>query len=361
MLQQDPKLFGIKYSNRNFSKADTWGKNQFNSSFPASLMNYLASRNICNVYLKLSSKKEIIHDKISTTEVYGIDYSNENLFFAFESIFTPYEQLLVGKLPRVDLVLQSRNVVSCLRALEIKLTALPDNSTCNFKEDEYGCEIVVRPDTIVYLACSIVNNFKSGKEKENLKSILNDNFPYIIEDWSHGKNVTTYLHKIITTLDKINLSLIDKQEPFLVQPVWKTKGKSLKLADNCLDVFVWSNLSFTQLFLNIIKTEFKTEKFKISRQVRSIIWLFKMILDFSTNEKIEHQKIIDNLSYNTKNDKAFAVSGRLTHHYMKCDELTNPRIHKNEIKNIILGGGQNLLSPERRFDAIIYSSPEIFD
>ena len=26
-----------------------------------------------------------------------------------------------------------------------------------------------------------------------------------------------------------------------------------------------------------------------------------------------------------------------------------------EIKNIILGGGQNLLSPERRFDAIIFN------
>jgi hypothetical protein len=41
--------------------------------------------------------------------------------------------------------------------------------------------------------------------------------------------------------------------------------------------------------------------------------------------------------------------------------LHNPRITKEEIKNIILGGGQNLLSPERRFDAIIYNSPELFE
>jgi len=26
-----------------------------------------------------------------------------------------------------------------------------------------------------------------------------------------------------------------------------------------------------------------------------------------------------------------------------------------------LGGGQNLLSPERRFDAIIYSTPSLFE
>ena len=30
-------LFGLTNSNRDFGKADAWGKNQFNSSFPAAL------------------------------------------------------------------------------------------------------------------------------------------------------------------------------------------------------------------------------------------------------------------------------------------------------------------------------------
>ena len=55
----------------------------------------------------------------------------------------------------------------------------------------------------------------------------------------------------------------------------------------------------------------------------------------------------------TRNDKAFASVGNVTNPYMSCDRLTLPRIRKDEIKNIILGGGQNLLSPERRFDVII--------
>jgi hypothetical protein len=46
---------------------------------------------------------------------------------------------------------------------------------------------------------------------------------------------------------------------------------------------------------------------------------------------------------------------------MKSESLKQPRIKKPEIKRIILGGGQNLLSPERRFDAIIYNSPDIFN
>ena len=85
-----------------------------------------------------------------------------------------------------------------------------------------------------------------------------------------------------------------------------------------------------------------------------------MLLDYCQQGRFNHTEIIDRLSYNTKNDKAFAVSGNITNRYMACQRLTQPIIGKSEIKNIILGGGQNLLSPERRFDAIVFSSPELF-
>jgi hypothetical protein len=86
-----------------------------------------------------------------------------------------------------------------------------------------------------------------------------------------------------------------------------------------------------------------------------------MLDDFSKQERINHRKIIDQLSYNTKNDKAFALSGKITNQYMRSEILHRPRINKSEIREIILGGGQNLLSPERRFDAIIYNSPDLFN
>lgn len=50
-----------------------------------------------------------------------------------------------------------------------------------------------------------------------------------------------------------------------------------------------------------------------------------------------------------------------TYQYMKSPVLTNPRIKKDEIKNIILGGGELLLSPERRFDAVILNTLGLFD
>jgi len=148
-----------------------------------------------------------------------------------------------------------------------------------------------------------------------------------------------------------------------MQPIWKTEGKSSKLSENCLDVFVWSDLAFTRLFIDLAKLEIKAfgRIRSIARHTRTIVWLFRMLYDFSSNGSFNHKRIIDSLSYNTKNDKAFAVSGRVTHAYMRSEVLRQPRIQKSEIRRIIVGGGQNLLSPERRFDAIIYGSPDLFD
>jgi hypothetical protein len=85
-----------------------------------------------------------------------------------------------------------------------------------------------------------------------------------------------------------------------------------------------------------------------------------MLYDFSKTGQFYPKQVIDDYSYNTLNDRAFSVSGLITHSFMQSIELTKPRVKNNEIKNIILGGGQNLLSPERRFDAIIFNTPELF-
>ncbi|AUT02624.1 restriction endonuclease [Nostoc sp. CENA543] len=357
---RQPGLFGLIHSNRDFTQKEAWGKNCFNSSFPASLCSYLYSLNLENVYIKLNSNLKVEHSSISTENFYGIDPNSDNLFYAFETQFTPYQQYLIGNLPGVDLVTQARDSGSCLQPIEIKLTALPDNTTCEFAEDYYGCEIVVRPDTIVYLACSIVENFRlnpstiAGAFTEKLVNIT---------DWTEAISVIPLIPDMIDCIDAIALSLIDVQKPFLMQPIWKTEGKSPRLVDNCLDVFVWSNLAFTRLFIDLAKIEINTygRIRNIARHTRTIIWLFKMLSDFSINGYFNHGRIIDSLSYNTKNDKAFAVSGRVTHAYMTSAALRQPRITKQDIKRIILGGGQNLLSPERRFDAIIFNSPDIFD
>ncbi|MDJ0568028.1 MAG: HindVP family restriction endonuclease [Pleurocapsa sp. MO_192.B19] len=193
----------------------------------------------------------------------------------------------------------------------------------------------------------------------NLQSQLEDCIPKIeIYDWSDASQVLLNVERIIDSIEAISLALENNQSAFLLQPIWKTQGKSPKLVEQCLDVFVWSDAGFSNFISKIANRD--SNATKITRQTRTAIWLFKMLADISQYKKFNHEEIIDNLSYNTKNDKAFASAGNVTNRYMSCPRLETPAISKSEIKNIILGGGQNMLSPERRFDAIIYNSPELF-
>ncbi len=349
-------LFGLVHSNRDFTDKRAWGKNQFNSSFPASLSAYLFEKGLENIYLKINSLYEIEHSTINTAELFGQSPKSDELFYSFESQFLPFQKFLIGNIPRVDLVTQDLNDGKSLNGLEIKLTALPDNSTCDLNEDRYGTEIVARPDTIVYLVCSLTSCYENSQLE--LKEIIGNKFENL-GDWSEIASIIPFIDKMFEILRKVSLTNINQQQPLILQPIWKTVGKSPKLAENCLDVFVWSNLAFMKMFSKIAQKDIR--KGKITRQLRTVIWVCKMLFDFSEKGQFNHAEIIDRLSFNTRNDKAFALSGRATHPFMKCETLSKPRIKKDEIKHIILGGGQNLLSPERRFDAIIFNSENLFD
>lgn len=353
---QTPSLFGLKNTNRDFTHKESWGKNQFNSSFPAALACFMSKKGISPIYLVLNNNLEVAHSSISIESLFGLSPDNDNLFFAFESDYAPFRQFVIGNLPRIDLVTQDKRQQNCLKGLEIKLTALPDHTTCNLSDDKFGTEIVIRPDSIVYLALSIATLYRD--KIQNLETILGTHFD-TIQDWTEGNIVMPYIPMMIQKIDEILVNNIVLQEPFIMQPIWKTVGKSSKLAENCLDMFIWSNFAFTRLFLNSAKSEWQNEN-KITRPLRSIIWLFKMLYDYSKTQKINHSQILDALSYNTKNDKAFAISGKISHSFMTCSALTKPRITQKDIKGIILGNGHLLLSPERRFDAIIYNSPDLF-
>jgi len=351
-----PALYGITHSNKDFTRRDSWGKNQFSSTFPAALVAYMATRLVDSVYLKLSDAHIVVHETIDAKRLLGLSPDSDDLFYAFESIYSPYEQLVKGQMPRIDLVTQNRKSGSCLHGLEVKLTALPDNSTCDLTDSRFGTEIVVRRDTIVYLACSIAVLYKN--QRNTLKKLLS-NSTKTISDWTEAKNVLPHIEGMIRSIDAITAENTGNQIPLVLQPIWKTDGKSPRLAAHCLDVFVWSNFALIELFTHNARQQKSINE--VSRTVRTIVWLYKMLLDFSETGQFNHQNISDELSYNTKNDKAFAVNGKVTHPLMSCPELTKPRIRKDEIKNIILDGGQNLLSPERRFDAIIFNSPDLFN
>lgn len=358
MNSATPSLFGLNKSNRDFSLSVNWGKNQFNNAFPASLACYMSNKDLSPVYLKLHDDLSVLHTKSTVQDLYSIDPLGEDVYYAFESIHTPYEIMVSESLPRIDLVVCKieNNVAKPLKGLEIKLTALPDNQTFHNDEENYGSEIVVRPDTIVYLALSIASTFISDRNKlsQSLEPLARK-----ISDWRSIRSVAPYLLDACEVVNDILLDRLEKQQPFILQPIWKTVGKKLMLTDNCLDMFVWSDYAFTRLFIDSA-IENGNREF-ITRQGRSVLWLTKMLYDFSVSGKISHQRVIDELTYDTKNDKAFAVGGSVTKRYMRSAETLRPRVTKNEIKNIILGGGEKLLSPERRFDAAVLGTPGLFE
>lgn len=353
-----PGLFGQTHSNRDYTNANCWGKNQFNSSFPASLVAYMFSKNIAPVYLTVDKKYKIKHGYISADKLFGINPLSNNAFYNFEAGFTRYEKYYyidpeVNTREHIDLVMVDKQTNVSLVGLEIKLTALPDNTTKNMGEENFGCEIVVRPPTLCYLACGICDTYNGKKGKEKLRSHLNK-IPKIYH-WNEPKEVKPHFEAIKEVIVSIAKEVSDNQIPLIVQPVWKMKDG--QLANDCLDVFVWSNLAVMQMFTNAGGSP---KMDTITRHERAAIWLYLMLRDFVDHEQFDYKRIIKDNSYGNANDKAFSISGNISRRLMNCPELVHPRIDKREIKNIILGGGQNLLSPERRFDAVVVNSPDLF-
>src|SRR3989344_5674886 len=328
--QPKPGLFGLANSNKDFSDEMSWGKNQFNNTFPVALANYMASRKMSPVYIRLNKELATFHEKISVEQLYGIAPASDEIHFSFETEFEPYRDLAEGWLPRVDLVIQKRtgDTFEFLKPIEIKLTALPDDQTSGLSEKDFGSEIVVRPDTIVYLALGFAHSMRD--KREQIKKILSPVCGGKI-DWTDTKKVEALLPRLVEALNSIILKNLDKEVPILIQPVWKTKGKTAVLNDNCLDIFVWSNFALTRLFVNQV-----SDNGSITRSERSVIWLAMMLYQF-------------------------AIGGMKTREYMRSPELLKPRITRPEIKNIIINGGEKLLSPERRFDGIVQSTIDLFE
>ncbi|QLI76845.1 HindVP family restriction endonuclease [Bacillus pumilus] len=351
-------LYGLKNSNRDFSSKNNWGKNQFNSSFPAALACYMSDNKVKPVYLKMDNKFNVYKDYIEVSKLLKIpaDLDIRDVYFEFEGIYSPHNEYDESLL-RSDLVVKSISTNDLEDTYfshhEVKLTTVPDSSTFNKTEDKFGCEIVVRSVTIVHLAVNLIELYKD--KKQELKDLLTP-ITSVLEDWTDEETILPLIPKMIDVLNKITSLNIDNQTPLILNPIWKTNGKSSALADNCLDLFVWSDFAVTRLFVNSINTKKKC----IDRYSRSLVWLLYLLHQYTIRVKIDSNEIYA-MPFNSQTDKAFAVNGSKTNPYMTCNELLNPRITREEIGNIILNDGQLLLSPERRFDAAIYYASDIFE
>ena len=351
-------LFGITNSNRDFSNESSWGKNIFNATFPTALICYMESQGIQPVYLKLTGDGTIAHDTVDTQTLFGAQYTDADLYFDFESRFEPLSALTAPThtLDKIDLVtrrMSGDGELLPLRGLEVKLTVVPDSTTRGADPTAMGPELVVRTPTIEYIALSILLLYDDEQKRADLFGHLQDACGPV-NNWSDAEEVAQRLPTMAQAIQGALLAHTDLQEPVVVQPIWRTERSTLMLADNCFDVFVWSNWAISRLFLDSTRTEQSNKA--ITRLERTTVWLAKLMWDRARGADVEPSAVFNDLTYGTKNDKAFSISGARMLDYLASPELTAPRITNLSLPNIILGDGQRFLSPERRLDGAISAS-----
>ena len=130
-------LYGLMNSNRKFSERIYWGKNQFNSSFPMALCCYMRDKQKNAIAIKMKPDLSTSLEEIGFDEVFGTKLPNSEIFFSFESYFTPFKSYVADALEKIDVVIVNNETKEEIRPLEIKLTTLPDDGTSDFPEEQY--------------------------------------------------------------------------------------------------------------------------------------------------------------------------------------------------------------------------------
>jgi hypothetical protein len=306
------------------------------------------------VYVHTSNGVIIASDeKISFDDVFNSKAPNNLLHFDFESKFPGFCGYSYDALESIDLVVRDGKEGG--RPLEVKLTVLPDQTTFSREEEFWGCELVVRPVSVIYAALTIYHSLIDRKE-EALKLLKVTAMG--VSDWTNTSEILAHRTQILGSLESFLDAFSDSQVPLILQPIWKTQGKLPELADQAFDIFVWSNMALCRLFLNQAKSN--SETVKVSRHLRASARLLRCLYDLFSVGQIRRSEIV-RMALGNQTDKEFSASGAVTNPYMKHPRLTVPRIHKTVLSKIILNGGERKLSPERRFDAtIFFTAAELF-
>ena len=343
-----PGLYGIENSNREGD--DLWGKNQFNSTFPISLCCYMRDHGIPPVYISVDEDGEIgarDDDGVSMEDVFGTPRIGADIRFEFETVFEPLGDLLHDALSGVDVVTRTADGEFC-RPLEVKLTVVPDNTTAKQAEEKWCSELVIRPITSAYAAIQLFANLSDTCRTE-IRDIIGP-VAFAIQDPDNIAEILLNADRIVQAMNEMIAACTDFQQPYLVQPIWKTVGKTAELANPCFDVFAWSNLAI----LKIPVDSWKGKKNKVTRSLREAVrhlWCFRQLL---TVGKINYNEIYRGIALGNQTDKSFALNGTRTIKYMDHPRLRKPHFSSDILPALILNGGENRLSPERRFDATVF-------
>jgi hypothetical protein len=301
------------------------------------------------VYLTLSSDLSISASDLPIGDLFNTDRPNEDLRFDFEAKFHPYQQYALDDIGGIDLVIKHQGdnkETGWRRALEVKLTVLPDNTTAKLPEQEWSPELVIRPASTKYCALGIYH--AARERREEVRDIFQDvcgNFQL----WNSVHEFRDKRSQLLTALNRFQSKFRDSQRPFLLQPFWKTEGKAAYLAKQAFDLFVWSDFALCRTFTQALEDTRKVNRFQ-----RAAGRFARMLYVLATQEKANLNQIYTEMAYGLQTDKEFSLPGERTKIYFNTPRRLRPELPKEAIAKIILNGGERLLSPERRFDATVF-------
>lgn len=337
-------LYGIVNSNR--ENAAHWTKNCFNSSFPTSLLCWMRNNNIDPKWIHIEENLSFSVGEISANEVFGTMAPNESLHFLFESTFPVYQQYAYDHITGIDLVIAHNN--QHLRPLEMKLTVVPDNTTAERDEDDWAPELVIRPASTQFCALGMAH--AASANMHELRAVF-DPLCSRIQHWDSHIEIGANLNDFLDCLDVFQSNFCRYEVPFLVNTVWKTLGKNAALADPAFDIFIWSDHALCRLFIDRART---AGDGRVGRHARAAVRLARTLWEISRGNRTRLADIYTEMAFGLQTDKEFATSGIMNRQMLGDASFGVPRINQAVLTELIQGGGEKLLSPERRFDASIY-------
>lgn len=341
-------LFGIHNSNRR--PGQHWGKNCFNSSFPTATACYMLANDINAIYMRLEIIDNVpcvVADEIPLREVFNCgNRTLEELYFSFETVYAPYQNYSFDEIDGIDLVVKDIEG-NYLSPLEVKLTVLPSNDSVSHNEDEWGSEMVIRAATTLYCALGMFDSISS--QAQRIREIFEESCSSI-QMWDNDFEMTHKTPLLYESINNFQREYYNNQKPLVMQPIWKTKGKSLFLADNTFDIVVWSDYAFSRLFVDGSALTANT----MSRPMRATARLARCLWELSKSGKIRVVDIYRQMAFGNQTDKEFSINGLRWRRYVNTDRILRPILPKEVIKDIIEEGYVENLSPERRLDQSIY-------
>jgi hypothetical protein len=355
-----PSLYGIGLSNR--TGVDLWGKNQFNGCFPTALACWMRDQAMPLLQVTAHSGDETRIDEVGAAEALATNRAKRP-YYNFEAAFSPYLPYLYDpeNIERADLVIgEASNTDAGIgeeyRPFEIKLTTVPDNTTVDHDESDWAPELVVRPSTTMHCALGLFHTALSARSelRDIVEPICKD-----VSDWSHQKEMLELLREVSGAMSELQSCLEPFQSPLVLQPIWKTKGKSPILADQAFDVFVWTDLALLRVVADRVAAQSNPKE--ISRHARALLRVLRILFEVTRTGKVRLANVFSQMTYEHQSDKEFALSGNITLPYLRHRRLVIPAVGKHRLREIILNGGHEMLSPERRFDQSVYfSAAELF-